>query len=86
MEQFKKILGYIEAALLFLFAGLAFFFRASRDKANSRVGQLEADKKMAEILTLKEEAEDEAIAKELAYKRARDGFLRDPGDSSSDPK
>lgn len=87
MESVKKVLGWLAAAGVVVLAGLAYFFKAKSDKANSRVGQLEAEKQLGEILKKKEEAEEDAILKEIEYKRLRDLYLSthpDHGDESDD--
>ncbi len=74
MITLKRILGYFGAFITLLAAGLAYFFKAKSDRANSKIGQLEADKALGDVLTKKKEAEDEAIAKQNEYTRLRDAY------------
>lgn len=84
-----KIKGYINAAILLVIAvvgAVIFGLQKKLNKANSKVGQLEATNKLAEILVKKEEAEDDAVAKENEYRRVRDAFLNNSDGAGGDTK
>ena len=77
MDEIKKAFNYVVAALVFILAGAAYMFKTGRDKALSRVGQLEADKKLGEVLSKKEEAVKDAFEQEMEYRRLRNEFNDD---------
>lgn len=73
------LIGLIAVAVL----GAVFYgMKKKIDAQGSKLGQFEADKNLGEAIHAKEEAENEAMAKENEYKRIRDSFIKQSDEGS----
>lgn len=86
IEKLKAYLEVVKGALLFIVTPIVFlvggiyYLIAQNTSLKDKLGQSEAEKHLAKILTEKEEAKNEANSKEDDYNTLRNKYVHDHDD------